>query len=44
MADGVNNMVQGHITVKKKAMACVAESAKETSKLLWKNSRVKRSL
>ena len=25
MAAGVNNMVQGHITVKRKAMACVAE-------------------
>ncbi len=25
MAAGVNNMVQGHITVKKKAMACIAE-------------------
>ncbi|MFO0592327.1 MAG: methyl-accepting chemotaxis protein [Polyangiaceae bacterium] len=25
MADGVNNMVAGHISVKKKAMACVAE-------------------
>jgi len=28
MAKGVNDMVQGHITVKKKAMACVAEFAK----------------
>jgi methyl-accepting chemotaxis protein len=28
MAKGVNEMVQGHITVKKKAMACVAEFAK----------------
>ncbi len=28
MADGVNKMVQGHITVKKKAMACVAEFGK----------------
>jgi methyl-accepting chemotaxis protein len=25
MAHGINNMVQGHITVKKKAMACIAE-------------------
>jgi methyl-accepting chemotaxis protein len=25
MANGVNNMVKGHITVKKKAMACIAE-------------------
>jgi len=25
MAQGVNDMVQGHITVKKKAMACIAE-------------------
>jgi len=28
MAKGVNDMVNGHITVKKKAMACVAEFAK----------------
>ncbi len=28
MAAGVNNMVQGHITVKKKAMACIAEFGK----------------
>jgi methyl-accepting chemotaxis protein len=28
MAQGVNDMVAGHITVKKKAMACVAEFAK----------------
>jgi methyl-accepting chemotaxis protein len=28
MAQGVNDMVGGHITVKKKAMACVAEFAK----------------
>src|ERR1700757_3398966 len=28
MAEGVNEMVQGHITVKKKAMACVAEFGK----------------
>ncbi len=28
MAQGVNEMVKGHITVKKKAMACVAEFAK----------------
>ncbi|MCX7748311.1 MAG: methyl-accepting chemotaxis protein [Clostridia bacterium] len=28
MAKGVNDMVKGHITVKKKAMACVAEFAK----------------
>ncbi|QOX65840.1 methyl-accepting chemotaxis protein [Anoxybacterium hadale] len=28
MAKGVNDMVQGHISVKKKAMACVAEFAK----------------
>ena len=28
MADGVNAMVAGHITVKKKAMACVGEFAK----------------
>ncbi len=28
MASGVNNMVQGHITVKKKAMACIAEFGK----------------
>jgi methyl-accepting chemotaxis protein len=28
MAEGVNGMVAGHITVKKKAMACVAEFAK----------------
>ena len=28
MAEGVNDMVQGHITVKKKAMACVAEFGK----------------
>jgi methyl-accepting chemotaxis protein len=28
MAKGVNDMVQGHITVKKKAMACVAEFSK----------------
>ncbi len=28
MAEGVNNMVQGHITVKKKAMACIAEFGK----------------
>jgi len=25
MAEGINNMVAGHITVKKKAMACIAE-------------------
>ena len=28
MAQGVNEMVQGHITVKKKAMACIAEFGK----------------
>ena len=28
MAKGVNEMVQGHITVKKKAMACIAEFGK----------------
>ncbi|MFN7994820.1 MAG: methyl-accepting chemotaxis protein [Bryobacteraceae bacterium] len=28
LADGVNHMVQGHISVKKKAMACVAEFGK----------------
>jgi methyl-accepting chemotaxis protein len=28
MAQGVNDMVQGHITVKKKAMACIAEFGK----------------
>ena len=28
MAEGVNKMVQGHITVKKKAMACIAEFGK----------------
>ncbi len=28
MADGVNKMVSGHISVKKKAMACVAEFSK----------------
>ncbi len=28
MAQGVNDMVDGHITVKKKAMACIAEFAK----------------
>ncbi len=28
MAEGVNEMVQGHITVKKKAMACIAEFGK----------------
>jgi methyl-accepting chemotaxis protein len=28
MAKGVDDMVQGHITVKKKAMACIAEFAK----------------
>ncbi|MCX7615014.1 MAG: methyl-accepting chemotaxis protein, partial [Clostridiales bacterium] len=28
MAQGVNNMVKGHISVKKKAMACIAEFAK----------------
>jgi len=28
MANGVNSMVQGHITVKKKAMACIAEFGK----------------
>ncbi len=28
MAKGVNDMVQGHITVKKKAMACIAEFGK----------------
>ena len=28
MAEGVNKMVQGHITVKRKAMACIAEFGK----------------
>jgi len=28
MAQGVNNMVNGHLTVKKKAMACIAEFAR----------------
>ncbi len=28
MAQGVNNMIKGHISVKKKAMACIAEFAK----------------
>ncbi|MBN2695045.1 MCP four helix bundle domain-containing protein [bacterium] len=28
MAEGINNMVNGHISVKKKAMACVAEFGK----------------
>lgn len=27
VANGINNMVQGHITVKKKAMACIAQLA-----------------
>ena len=31
MAQGVNEMVQGHITVKKKTMACLAELAGATS-------------
>ena len=37
MAQGVNRMVTGHIAVKKKAMACVAEFGKGNFKALFKS-------
>ena len=38
MAQGVNEMVAGHIAVKKKAMSCIAEFGREISTLRWSSS------
>ena len=42
MAEGVNEMVAGHIAVKKKAMACVDEFGKATSRRRSRSSRARR--
>ena len=42
MAQGVNDMVAGHIAVKRKAMACLAEFGRATSRRPWSSFPARR--